>query len=295
MQKNAVKTIALSNGETYAYREKGTGDKVLILLHGNTSSSLFFDELIEIMPEEEYRIIAPDMRGFGETTYITPVTTIKDFSDDLKLLVDALNLNSFTLLGWSAGGNMAMQFAIDNPKYVSKLILMASGSIKGYPIQKKNFFGRAITGEFISTREEMAKLMKPAVDAYSKKKATLVKMIFDKKFFIVKKPEKQRFEAYIEEVYKQRNLVDINMGLISFNISHEHNGVVEGSGKVDEIVAPTLIIHGDKDNVVTKQMLEENVKGFGEKAKLVMLNNCGHAVVTDCPDQLAQEIKTFIG
>lgn len=294
MEKIPVKTITLANGETYAYREKGTGDKVLVLLHGNTSSSLFFDELIERMSEEEFRIIAPDMRGFGETTYNTPVTKIKDFADDLKLLVDALNLSNFALLGWSAGGAMAMRFAIDNPNYVSKLILMASASIKGYPIQKKNFFGKPIPGQFITTREEMAKLMKPAVNAYAKKKAMLVKMMFNKAFFIVKKPEPQRFEAYIQEVYKQRNLVDINMGLITFNISHEHNGVVEGNGEVDKIVTPTLIIHGDKDNVVTKEMLQENIKGFGDKAKLVMLENCGHAVVTDCPDQLAQEIREFV-
>jgi len=295
MNKYPVKTIQLKNGETYAYREKGTGNKTLILLHGNMSSSLFFDVLFEKMPEEEYRIIAPDLRGFGESTYNIPVTKMKDFSDDLKLLVDALNLRSFTLCGWSAGGIVAMQFAVDYPDYVNKLILLASGSIKGFPVQKTNFFGKPIPGKFITTKEEMAKLMKPIVNAYAKKNSFFVKMMLNKSFFIVKQPEKERIDAYAEEICKQRNLVDLNMGLTYFNISHEHNGVVEGSGEIDKIVAPALILQGDKDNIITREMLEANIKGFGDSGRFVSLKNCGHAILTDCLEQVTQEIEEFIG
>ncbi|MFY9175732.1 MAG: alpha/beta hydrolase [Peptococcia bacterium] len=295
MTKIPVKTISLSNGETYAYREMGTGSKVLILLHGNMSSSLFFDELFEKMPEEEFKIIAPDMRGFGDSTYNTPVKKMKDFSDDLKLFVDALNLQNFALCGWSAGGIVAMQFAIDHPDYVNKLVLLASGSIKGFPVQKTNFIGKPIPGKYITSSEEMAKLFKPIINAYAKKKSVLVKMMINKSFFIVKKPDEERVAAYIEEIYKQRNLVDLNMGLTYFNISHEHNGVVEGSGEVDKITAPTLILQGDKDNIITEGMLQATLKGFGDRAKFVRLENCGHALITDCSEKIAQEIRAFIG
>ena len=64
------------------------------------------------------------------------MTSIKDFSDDLKGFVDALGLRDFYLVGWSTGGAVCMQFEADYPGYCEKLVLLASASTRGYP-----FFG----------------------------------------------------------------------------------------------------------------------------------------------------------
>ncbi len=55
---------------------------------------------------------AIDLRGFGDSTYHTPIHTIKDLSDDVKLFADALKLSAFTISGWSLGGAVAMQYGL---------------------------------------------------------------------------------------------------------------------------------------------------------------------------------------
>ena len=66
-----LKYIPLSNGETYAYRDYGTSENVIVFIHGNFSSSYFF-EIIFPQFTDKYRVIAPDLRGYGHSTNHTP-------------------------------------------------------------------------------------------------------------------------------------------------------------------------------------------------------------------------------
>jgi len=129
-------SITLSNKETLSYLKEGDGSNTLLLIHGNMSSSLSWDIFLDYV-SEDFTVYAPDLRGFGDSSYEKSIDSIKDFSDDLKLFTEALNIKNFSLVGWSLGGNVAMQYVIDYPKDVKKLILMASGSIKGFPIKKE--------------------------------------------------------------------------------------------------------------------------------------------------------------
>jgi len=105
----------------------GTADGTpLVLLHGNVSSALFWDETIPAFVGQ-YRVIAPDLRGYGDTEPLTIDATrgLRDWSDDLKALADAMNVGRFHILGWSMGAGVAMQYAIDHPADVLSLTLMS--------------------------------------------------------------------------------------------------------------------------------------------------------------------------
>jgi len=118
-----------------AYLEAGTGETPIVLVHGNTSSSLFFqDFMLALAATNRYTIYAPDMRGFGDTQVLPINATrgMRDFSDDLSSLAQALGLTAFHLFGWSLGGNVAMQYAIDNPGTLRTLTLQAPGSPFGF-------------------------------------------------------------------------------------------------------------------------------------------------------------------
>lgn len=107
---------------------------VLVLVHGNVSSSVFFDALIDEL-SDTYRIIAPDYRGYGgsERKTIDATRGMADFSDDVVALLDALEITApVDLLGWSAGGNIVLQVAIDHPGRVRRLVLEAGGSPYGF-------------------------------------------------------------------------------------------------------------------------------------------------------------------
>ena len=118
-----------------AYLEAGTGSIPLVLVHGNCSSSHFFqDFMLALAATGHYIVYAPDMRGYGDSE-VLPVDgtrAICDFSDDLDAFVHALNLNSIHLLGWSLGGNIVIQYAIDYPGKVRSLTLESPGSPFGF-------------------------------------------------------------------------------------------------------------------------------------------------------------------
>jgi pimeloyl-ACP methyl ester carboxylesterase len=288
-----IKSLQLPNGETYTYREAGNGDKVLVLVHGNMSSSLWWDLLIQAL-EDKCKIYAPDMRGFGDSTYNNPIKSMKDPAADLKLFADILDIKGFTIAGWSLGGAIVMQFAIDNPGYADKMILMESGSIRGFQIPKVDAEGKIIPGQFLSAREDIQKYNAPFIAACAGKNIEQLKPLFDAAVFNVKQPDPARYQAYLNEACKQRNKVDVDYAIIHFNISHEHNGVEEGTGEVDKITCPVLVFIGNQDRTVTVEMATTTAEGIGDNARLVLLKDSAHSPLEDSLAVVVQEITSFI-
>ncbi len=107
----------------------------VLLIHGNVSSSAFFDELLASLPDT-IRAIAPDLRGFGqsETKPLDATRGLRDFSDDLYALMSALGLadTPVHLMGWSVGGGVAMQYAMDHAAQVASLVLQAPVAPYGF-------------------------------------------------------------------------------------------------------------------------------------------------------------------
>src|SRR5260370_5421244 len=124
ISQNRIKTDRLE----VAYLEAGEGGTPVVLIHGNTASSLFYqDFMLALAATGRYKIYAPDMRGFGDTEVLPIDATrgVRDFSDDLYLLTRALGLSSFHLFGWSLGANVVMQFATYHPNALHSLTLEA--------------------------------------------------------------------------------------------------------------------------------------------------------------------------
>jgi pimeloyl-ACP methyl ester carboxylesterase len=116
--------------------QSGPEDGVpVIFVHGNVSSSTFFEETLAALPDG-YRGLAPDLRGYGgsEAKPLDATRGLRDFSDDLQALVDALGLGGqkVHLVGWSAGGTVIMQYAIDSPVGIASLTLLDPMSPYGF-------------------------------------------------------------------------------------------------------------------------------------------------------------------
>ncbi len=118
--------------------EGGREDGIPVLfVHGNVSSSRFFEDTLAALPGEAgYRGLAPDLRGFGgsETRPLDATRGLRDFSDDLRALVATLGLAepAVHLVGWSTGGAIAMQYTIDRPEEVASLTLVNPMSPYGF-------------------------------------------------------------------------------------------------------------------------------------------------------------------
>ncbi|MBT2657233.1 alpha/beta hydrolase [Bacillus sp. ISL-18] len=289
-----MKEVHLSNGETLAYREREGGEQKVLLIHGNMTSSKHWDLVYENM-DAKYKLYAVDLRGFGQSTYNHLITSIKDFSDDVRLFVDAIGLKDFAIVGWSTGGAVAMQFAADYPGYCNKLILLASESTRGYPfegkIQENDVPRRFVLHEEI--KKDVTKTI-PVQTAYDTNNTELLRLIWNAVIYTHKQPSPELYEEYLQDMRTQRNLAEVHHSNNTFNISHHHNGLVEGNGKVDEINVPVLVLRGERDYVVTAEMTNEILEDLGSKARFIELKNCGHSPLVDDLPQLLSAITQFL-
>ena len=91
-------------------------ERTVVLVHGNVSSSLFWQEIMLALPDD-LRVIAIDLRGFGgtEDAPVDATRGVRDYSDDVKATLDALGIPTAHLVGWSMGGGVVMQYALDHP------------------------------------------------------------------------------------------------------------------------------------------------------------------------------------
>lgn len=290
-----LKTVKLSNGETIAYREQGTGAQYFVMLHGNMTSSAHLDVLFERLPME-YRVIAPDLRGFGGSTYKKEINSLEDFADDVIEFLDRLGVNEFFLGGWSTGGGIAMEIAAKLPERILGLVLVESVGIQGYPMMKKDEQGQPLIGELLKTKEEIAAdpvQVVPVLQAYEQKNKELMRIIWNSVIYTHKQPDEERYAKYLDDMMTQRNLVDVDYALVHFNISHASNGVEDGNGRVDFIQRPVLVFQGDRDLVVPPYMGEGIRDALGDKA-IYETGDWGHSPFVDVPDYLCGRIETFL-
>lgn len=103
------------------FTEKGYGAP-LILLHGNGENSGYFVNQLDRFANE-YRVIAVDTRGHGASPRGNKPFTLETFADDLKNLLNSLNIEKANILGFSDGGNIAVIFALKYPERVASLVL----------------------------------------------------------------------------------------------------------------------------------------------------------------------------
>lgn len=287
-----IKRVQLINGETIGYREAGRAGPPVVMLHGNMTSSKHMEILMARM-EERYKIFAPDMRGFGVSTYNQRIVSLKDLADDIRFWADSLGLHRFALVGWSAGGGVAMQMAADNPDHVDKLVLIDSVGVKGYrlvrseasPIDSRAVrrLGSKVTNWGLEHMKEY--------NVYPNRE--FVRQMWDRVMYNKNRPDEELYEEYLDDAMTQRNVADLHYALLRFNISNEHNGLVPGNGRVKLITASTLVLQGDRDLVVPPFTGEEIVAALG-KARLVILPDSGHAPLIDCMDELVQNLEDFI-
>ena len=92
-----------------------TGQPVLFV-HGNVSSSLFWQPTMLALPDG-YRPLAVDLRGFGDSDPepVDATRGLGDYADDLAAVIEALGLPSVHLVGWSMGGGVVLQYLAERP------------------------------------------------------------------------------------------------------------------------------------------------------------------------------------
>lgn len=104
----------------------GDGPDTLLLIHGHPFNRTMWRPQLEGLDGSGWRVVAPDLRGYGETTVVPGVATFDDFTQDLALLLDALGVSKAVIGGLSMGGQIAMHFCRRYPERVAGVLLAAT-------------------------------------------------------------------------------------------------------------------------------------------------------------------------
>src|ERR1700674_1198346 len=116
------------NGARIHYKRSGAGFPV-VFLHAGVADSRMWESQAEGL-NKHFDVITPDMRGFGDSEL--PPEAWSPISDVLALM-DALGLRQAPhLVGCSIGGSTAIDFTLEHPERVSKLVLVGAG-VSGQP------------------------------------------------------------------------------------------------------------------------------------------------------------------
>lgn len=292
------KYVTLPNGEKIAYVEKGKGDKVIVLVHGNFSSSYHYEPLYKRIPEE-YRVIAPDLRGYGDSSYNKGIDSLHELADDVVELLKSLKVEKCVLAGWSLGGCVSQSIAARYPELVEKLVLISSGSVKGYPVFKKDAQFQNLIGQIYETKEELARdpvTVVPMVTCQQTKNYKFMESIWNMTIYTSlsqKRPTEEENEVYLEETCKQVNLVDADWALMRFNISGETSFYSAGEDIAKNITCPVIAFNGRQDITTPEIMTSEN-RTWIKQIEQVYYEDCAHSILVDNPDQLANDFLEFV-
>lgn len=123
----------------------GEGTSPLVLLHGNGEDHTSFSNQIEVLAKY-HRVITIDSRGHGKSSFGSKPLSILGMCDDVIKVIDALSIPKVHLLGFSDGGNIAIQVALSYPDRVASLIL---GGANLHPNGVKEKVQTAIKAQYI--------------------------------------------------------------------------------------------------------------------------------------------------
>ncbi len=116
-------STAAVNGITIGYDDEGTGDDVLVLVHGHPFDRSMWRPQLTHARDLGWRVLAADLRGYGESTVVPGVTPLSTFAEDVAALADHLGVARFVLGGLSMGGQIVLECVRQFPGRVRGLVL----------------------------------------------------------------------------------------------------------------------------------------------------------------------------
>ena len=108
------------------YEVTGEGEP-LLLLHGGFCTVETFDGLTPLLAQE-FRVYVPERRGHGRTPDVEGPITFEDMAKDTIAFMEALDIDSAHVVGWSDGAVVALHVALERPELVSKLVLIGTAA-----------------------------------------------------------------------------------------------------------------------------------------------------------------------
>jgi 3-oxoadipate enol-lactonase len=261
-----METVARVRGIEIAYTDAGSGP-VVVLLHGFPFDRSMWRGQVERL-SHEFRVVAPDLRGHGGTTFARRPSTMEEMADDVAALLDELNIPRAVLCGLSMGGYVALAFYRAHPERVRALVLADTRP-------------QADTEEARGTREQNARRaldegMAPLADAM------LPKLL-----------STRTRESAPEVVARVREMM---LGVDAEGAAAALRGMALRRDQTDtlsKVDVPTLVIVGSED-AVTPPSDAEAMSALIEGSRLVRIEGAGHVSNMERPEEFDRALAEFL-
>lgn len=253
----------------WAYLDGGGGE-VILFIHGYGMEKDGWDIFVRNWTKS-YRLIVPDLPGFGETTKSdSSVYDLPHQVGRLDRFVNLLSIPSFHLAGISMGGAIAAYYAGEHPDKVKSLFLMApAGVLSRTPSE--------------AWREYQEKGKIVLLYRNTQQFDALLDAVFYRKPF-VPTPVKRYFgkKGALESPLREKILRDLERG-----------GIDILEDRLSEVEAPTLVVWGENDRILHVSGAEKFQRALRD-CRIITLRECGHVVFFDQPVATRQAYQDFL-
>lgn len=238
------------NHFSISYTDEGPDNApVIILIHGFPLNKSMWNKQVDILIEH-WRVIAYDIRGFGNSDAGTDDFSIELFVDDLLGLMDALKIETAMLCGLSMGGYIALNAIQNFPKRFNALILCDSNCTADTPEAKEK---RMMAIESIE---------KYGIEYYANE---TLKSLFAPESFVT---NKEKIKS-VKEMIMETQIQSISKTLVALSKRKET------CSKLTDMKIPVLIVVGKEDKITppaAAQLMQKNIKG----SILNIIEHAGH-------------------
>ena len=252
------------NGIQIAYTDEGEG-LPLLFIHGFPLNRRAWAHQVEAF-KSRHRVIALDLRGFGESGSTSGPVSMSNFAEDVLALLDHLVTGPVILAGHSMGGYIALAFAKAYPQWLRGLALVGTKA------------GRD-TSEIAKARRETAEKVRKegaavVVDAMAPK-------------MLSPKNQEEGVAAKVRDLMAPASPQGIVGALL---------GMAErpdAGGWLGSIRVPTLVITGADDSIIPVSESEALVRSIPE-AQLKVIPKAGHLVAVDQAEAFNEALKDWL-
>lgn len=235
----------------------------VLLLHGLTDSSFSWSRLIPYQPSE-WRLIAPDQRGHGDSDRPDGGYGMDDFAGDAVRILDELGIRSAAVVGHSMGTFVARRLALLAPDRVTRLTLIASGP-------------SARNEGTLELQRAVAALTDPVDPAFIRE-------------FQVGTIHRPVPDGFLERVISESLKVPARVFQAALD------GMLEpesGTG-LEDIRCPVLILWGDRDAVFPGMEAQQKLARRIPDATLKVYPEIGHSPHWEEPERVARDLIAFL-
>jgi non-heme chloroperoxidase len=271
--------ISTSDGVQLYYKDWGPRNgQVVVFSHGWPLSSDSWESQMLFLADKGYRVVAHDRRGHGRASQPWEGNDMDHYADDLAAVIETLGLHDVTLVGFSTGGG-------EVARYIGR---------HGTSRVKKVALVGAVTPIMVKTPDNPAGVPVEVFDGLRKasieNRSQLYLDIASGPFFGFNRSGAKASQGLVDSFWRQGMLGGHKNTFDSIKAFSE----TDFRSDLKKFNVPTLIIHGDDDQIVPIDITARAAHKLIKGSKLVVYEGGPHGITDTHKDRLNQDLLSFL-